>query len=171
MCSHADNSAQIIAHLTDEVYADISQEINAVGETLFVEKNGKYSAAIRAIFSALKSEIQSLVIYDTRLVFPSVLKVFSKAPNTGVQPNVAELQTLTKIKAHRIGALCAELETLCETENSPSPKIRFQKIITLLKDDFAGGRRLWDAMIDERLNTCACFRKNAFSPKNKNLHS
>ncbi len=161
MCKHADNTKQIIDHILGEVYPQLTAKIIYAVNCLRSEQSeapDKY--VVMNIIADLRNEFNSLVTYEQKLVFPSVLKVFLTVKENEPIPNLVELLKLTKSKEYKLMHHVKKIDALIEHSlwNSAA-----QQVLTkAFSHEFIVEKKAWYKMIDERLNTCNCFKKNYF---------
>jgi hypothetical protein len=157
MCKHATTTQQIIDRLNVELYPRLLHEFNVALETL-PTAGSAHELAITEAFSELRQAFMSLVAYEQRLVFPSVITVFSHKKNAGgAIPNSAELQTLTKIKAQKLQLQALHLQRFVDASVETTSTKALQLLCHSLLNDFMQFRQDWNHMIDERMRNCACF--------------
>ena len=161
MCKHAENTKQIIDHLLVDVYPQLNNKIadalNCLETTL--DSSPELPVMINLI-NEVKNELTSLVTYEQKLVFPSVLKVFhSESVNTPM-PNLADLLQLTRSKEHKLMQHIKKLALMLQT---PLWETKAQQLlVTAFVTAFVEEKAAWYKMIDDRLNSCSCFMKNYF---------
>jgi hypothetical protein len=158
MCLHAQSANDLIQLLMKVVYPSVQYHFLVVvwkGNFLPEEK----SNSTESLLSDLKSEFNSLFTYETKLVFPAVLRAFDKNTKSTANsnPDIYELLDLTQKKEKRIQNLVAQLKSnlLAETENKNSLK----QLVETFDNEFFPAKNDWNNMIMQRLSTCACFMK------------
>lgn len=167
MCGHAEDINRVIHHLTEEVYPVLIDTIKSAMSGKIVEAiddvDGK--EIMQGLIEDIKNEFCSLVTYEQKLVFPSVLKVFSESNQTVALPNLADLLQLTKSKEHKIMHHIRKLSMLLETISSDFSE---QKELTeIFFDRFVNEKAIWYKMVEERMSTCTCYRKEYFELTHK----
>ncbi|MCS6818974.1 MAG: hypothetical protein RMJ53_00710 [Chitinophagales bacterium] len=158
MCLHAQSANDLIQFLMKVVYPSVQYHFLEVvwkGNFLPEEK----SNGVDHILSDLKSEFNSLYTYETKLVFPAVLRTFDKNIQYRVTntPDIYELVDLTRRKENRMRTLIDELKkhVLPESEKNQS----IEKLIDSFETEFFPAKEDWNDMINNRLSTCSCFKK------------
>ncbi|MCC6187367.1 MAG: hypothetical protein IT256_09465 [Chitinophagaceae bacterium] len=106
----------------------------------------------------LKSEFESLKNYETKLVFPSVLKVFNTKNDSGYKPavNIAELKKLTNKKEAAIydyvSIIKSELSILHIAKSNP-----IHQLVYVFETAFLEEKNMWNSMLNNWSIGCACF--------------
>ena len=174
MCKHAENTADLINTFLEDLYPELTNEIYFVNQALLVDGGKHYSQQIHEIFAGIKNEFNSLKAYEIKLVFPAVLKAFDKKKsnrhNEDKSPNIAELQKLTNVKVQRLLALTDELNKIVSESNYAKKHQEFERINSIFNVRFFECRKRWNAMLDERLQTCACFKTSLLPHKINTPH-
>lgn len=161
MCKHAENTKQIIDHILIDVYPQLNNKIaDALACLETVQVSSPDLHVMFNLINEVKNELTSLLTYEQKLVFPSVLKVFlSKSVNTPM-PNLADLLQLTRSKEHK---LMHHIKKIALMLQKPLWEVKAQQILVdAFFTDFVEEKAAWYKMIDERLNSCNCFKKNYF---------
>lgn len=161
MCAHADNTIETIEELAQKLYPAIQEQFIFISSCNdCINSNPDHpNAALYNLINELKNEFQSLVTYENKLVFPSVIKVFDKKEkNDGSpMPSIADLLKLTKSKELKILELVAEVQIEIFLLDLADKDTAINKLIHFFQNDFVIGRNKWNSMIQARLNTCSCF--------------
>jgi len=161
MCKHAENTKQMIDHLLVNVYPQLNIKITDALTCL--ETAQAFSPDLHVMFNLInevKNELTSLITYEQKLVFPSVLKVFHSESVNTTMPNLADLLQLTRSKEHK---LMHHIKKIALMLQKPLWDAKAQQImVTAFVTDFVEEKAAWYRMIDDRLNSCSCFKKNYF---------
>ena len=165
MCKHADQTKIIIDHLLEEVYPLLGLKIkyaldcNNLQHSIAPEKQ-----VMTELITDLKNEFNSLVTYEQKLVFPSVLKVFLANKDNETLPNLGDLLQLTKSKEHKLMHHARRLALMLEV---PMWDTQAQAILAkAFLTDFTIEKLNWYKMIEDRTKSCSCFKKNYFKGEN-----
>ncbi len=161
MCKHADHTKEIIDHLLKDVYPLLDLRINNalqcfnLGGSIAPEKD-----LVNDLLVNLKNEFHSLTTYEEKLVFPSVLKVFHAKKAKTTLPNLGDLLQLTNRKENRINHYVAKIDQLInnhlwDTENQ-------EELVNAFSHNFVTEKASWNKMIQDRITSCDCFKKNYF---------
>ena len=160
MCQHGDLTKSLIEGLVQELYPAIQHQfivVSSADNNLHAANDPRHQL-VQELINDLKNEFQSLISYENKLVFPSVLRAFDKKTDhaPAATPNIAELQSLTAIKEQKIAHILDNLSS--EIDRPPvAPDNEIHKLIRLFTNDFTMERIKWNKMIRNRLNSCACF--------------
>ncbi|MBH2004543.1 MAG: hypothetical protein I8H66_07630 [Sphingobacteriia bacterium] len=159
MCKHADQTKRIIDHLLSEVYPGLMSKIKYALSCVYQESSDAPDKLVMIdLIGDLKNEFSSLITYEQKLVFPSVLKVFLTKKENETLPNLVDLLQLTKSKEHKIMHHVKRLMNMLE---KPMWNTTEQEILAkAFVNEFMLEKQLWYQMIDDRINTCGCFRRN-----------
>jgi hypothetical protein len=158
MCLHAQSANDLIQLLMKVVYPSVQYHFLVVvwkGNFLPEEKcNGT-----EHILSDLKTEFNSLFTYETKLVFPAILRTFDKNINGNFHssPDIYELLELTQKKEKRIQNLIRQLKMQIEIDQINQESLK--QLIECFEKDFFPVKADWNDLITQRLATCACFMK------------
>ncbi len=161
MCKHADNTKEIIDHLIKDVYPLLNQEIDKAAHCTNLElSNVPEKEMVKDLLIHLKNEFHSLATYEEKLVFPSVLKVFNAKKEQTVLPNLVDLLRLTRSKEHKINDYVKKINILIsnhlwETELQ-------DHLVEMFSNNFFKEKAVWNNMIEDRVASCGCFKKNYF---------
>lgn len=160
MCGHSDSADKITQKIEQELYPAIKEQF-CLAET-DIDDVHFYVA-----LTALKTEFLLLSTYETRLVFPSILKVFNTKHLTKLPelPNIAELQQLTRHKEQRLLQLVQAFAKEYEKAEVPNPAA--DKLIRLFFEDFILIKNEWNNMISIWSKGCACFQRANLLTLNK----
>lgn len=165
MCGHSASANKIIEELLHELYPAIQHQFVLFHAAGYEDIHP--SSRIHELVTSLKNEFQSLVTYENKLVFSSVLKVFNSASqDVSHLPDIEDLQHLTKHKEQRIAALVSEIEAEIGP-CAPDGKEPVLQLVSLFRNEFARHKKRWNAMISNWLTSCNCFKRisNQFHPK------
>lgn len=159
MCKHADQTKRIIDHLLSEVYPGLMSKIKYALSCVYQESSDAPDKLVMIdLIGDLKNEFGSLITYEQKLVFPSVLKVFLTKKENERLPNLVDLLQLTKSKEYKIMHHVKRLMNMLE---KPMWDTTEQEILAkAFVNEFMLEKQLWYQMIDDRINTCGCFRRN-----------
>lgn len=158
MCAHASSGEDITRQIGEELYPLIDDHIQQVIQYLRQTAICNEATVLFDHFYTLKAVYESLRNYDTRLVFPSVIKVFNTKDNPGTHPkiNIKELQELTQNKERAIAGLVAEIESEAELLRLGNTHPVFPLLI-VFKTQFSRDKKIWNDMLDGWSKGCACF--------------
>lgn len=161
MCKHADHTKEIIDHLLKDVYPLLNQEINNAEQCTNLELSKvPEKEMIKDLLINLKNEFHSLATYEEKLVFPSVLKVFSAKKEQTALPNLVDLLKLTRSKEHKINHYIKKIEAL--VSNHLWETNRQDNLVEVFKNNFIKEKAVWNKMIEDRVASCGCFKKSYF---------
>lgn len=162
MCKHADQTAEFIAHLLDNVYPCLELKIqNAIHCPFLNDYDAEATAYLKELMQQIKNDFSSLVTCEQKLVFPSVMKVFNaKSAKEVPMPNLFDLMQLTRSKEHKIMAQVNTLTSLLSTNTWNKVAIKQHDLANAFNDSFLKEKYKWNKMIEDRLNACSCFRSN-----------
>jgi hypothetical protein len=164
MCEHYDNTNKTIKILVQKLYPSIQHQFILIGpcnECVSTNPDNP-NAILYHLLNKLKNEFQSLVTYEIKLVFPSVIKVFDKKgmDKNSPLPSIAELIQLTKSKEQKILQLVNKVDAEILMMDLTDINFAINKLIRIFLNDFIIERNKWNKMIQERLNSCSCFIKS-----------
>jgi len=178
MCKHADQTAEFIAHLGDNVYPCLELEIqNAIYCPFLKEYDAEATAYLKDLMQQIKNDFSSLVTCEQKLVFPSVMKVFNaKTAKEVPMPNLFDMMQLTRSKEHKIMAHVNTLSNLLSTNTWNKGAIKQHDLAHAFSESFMKEKYKWNIMIEDRLNACSCFRSNVFkglgvNPQDKSINN
>ena len=161
MCNHADQTKQIIDHLSNEVYKTLELKIKkALDCKIFARTTIPEKQIVVDLILQIKDEFHSLITYEQKLVFPSVLKVFLAKKVSAELPDLANLFQLTNSKEHKLINYVRKMaivlnKILWDTQVQDD-------LVSAFLNDFLHEKMLWNKMIQERISSCGCFKKNYF---------
>ncbi len=160
MCGHSDSADKIIQKIVHEVYP-------AIKEQFYLAETDVDDVHFYVALTALKTEFSLLSTYETRLVFPSILKVFNTKHHTALPelPNIAELQQLTRHKEQRLLQLVQGFAKEYAKTEMKNPAV--DKLIRLFYEDFTLIKNEWNNMVSVWQKGCACFQKTNLLLLNK----
>lgn len=172
MCKHADQTAEFIAHLLDNVYPCLELKIqNAIHCPYLKEFDLEATSYLQELMQQIKNDFSSLVTCEQKLVFPSVMKVFNANSAKEVPiPNLFDLMQLTRSKEHKIMAQVNSLTSLLSTNTWNKAAIKQHDLANAFNESFVKEKYKWNKMIEDRLNACSCFRSNVFKGLGLNPH-
>lgn len=172
MCKHADQTAEFIAHLLDNVYPCLELKIqNAIHCQFLTDYDAEATAYLKELMQQIKNDFSSLVTCEQKLVFPSVMKVFNaKSAKEVPMPNLFDLMQLTRSKEHKIMAQVNTLTSLLSTNTWNKVAIKQHDLANAFNDSFVKEKYQWNKMIEDRLNACSCFRSNVLKGLGINPH-
>ena len=161
MCKHADHTKEIIDHLLKDVYPLLNQEISSVIQCTNLDLSKvPEKDLVKDLLINLKNEFHSLVTYEAKLVFPSVLKVFNAKKEQTALPNLVDLFQLTRSKEHKINHYVKKIEALLSNHLWETNML--DHLVDSFKSNFVNEKDLWNKMIQDRIASCGCFKKNYF---------
>lgn len=172
MCKHADQTAEFIAHLLDNVYPCLELKIqNAIHCSFLKDYDAEATTYLKELMQQIKNDFSSLVTCEQKLVFPSVMKVFNaKSAKEVPIPNLFDLMQLTRSKEHKIMAQVNTLTSLLSTNTWNKVAIKQHDLANAFNDSFVKEKYKWNKMIEDRLNACSCFRSNVLKGLGVNPH-
>jgi len=161
MCAHANNTNESIELLVQNLYPAIQHQIILCSSCIncISENPNNPNAALYQLLNELKIEFQSLLTYEIKLVFPSIIKVFdknSKHQNSSA-PSIEDLLHLTQSKEQKIIELASDMKIQISISDFSDMDSSVCKLIELFINDFAIEKTKWNNMIQARLLSCACF--------------
>jgi len=163
MCAHADNTNETIELLVQKLYPAIQHQFILISSCndCVTSNPDNPNAALYNLLNELKNEFQSLITYENKLVFPSVIKVFDKkgANENSPTPSIADLLKLTKSKEQKIVQLATEVQAEISMMDLADKEATVNKLIHLFQNDFVSEKNKWNNMIQARLDSCSCFIK------------
>ena len=159
MCEHANQTNEFMNHLTLELYPALGQKIHNALNCSFMQGSETPEKQVMAdLISDIKNEFHSLITYEKKLVFPSVLKVCEEKKENEKLPNLLDLLQLTRSKEHKLMHHVRRLIILLEV---PLWNTREQEeLARAFSHDFAAKKLEWYKLIEELVNTCDVFHKN-----------
>lgn len=162
MCKHADHTNEIIDHLNCNVYPLLQSSIsNSIFCKFLNESNAKEKAIVLDLLALIQNEFQSLITYEQKLVFPSVLKVFLAKKTNETLPNLIDLLQLTKSKENKLMHHINKLGLVLKNKSWDS-KLQDNLIKSFL-EYFANEKMQWNKMIQDRIESCGCFKQKYFN--------
>src|SRR5574343_450602 len=178
MCKHADQTAEFIAHLLDNVYPCLELKIqNAIHCPFLKDYDAEATAYLKDLMQQIKNDFSSLVTCEQKLVFPSVMTVFNaKTAKEVPMPNLFDMMQLTRSKEHKIMAHVNTLSNLLSANTGKKGAIKQHDLAHAFSESFMKEKYKWNKMIEDRLNACSCFRSNVFkglgvNPQDKSINN
>ena len=164
MCKHADQTEEFIHHLLENVYPCLELKLqNAIHCVYLKEYDEEHKDYLLELMQNLRNDFSSLVTCDQKLVFPSVMKVFNaKSAKEIPLPNLFDLMQLTRSKEHKIMSHVHNLTSLLDTNTFKNGAIKQHDLADSFNTNFVKEKYRWNKMIEDRLNSCSCFRSNVF---------
>lgn len=164
MCKHADQTEELIQHLLENVYPCLELKLqNAINCVFLKEYQEEEKSYLVELMHNLHNDFSSLVTCEQKLVFPSVMKVFNaKAAKEVALPNLFDLMQLTRSKEHKIMTYVHNLSSVLETNAFKNGAIKQHDLADSFNTNFVKEKYRWNKMIEDRLNSCSCFRSNVF---------
>lgn len=158
MCAHSTSGAEITEKIATTLYPKISKAFQEVLHHAALMKIEERNFDVPVVFFELKTEFESLKNYETKLVFPSVLKVFNTKDDIENRPtiNIAELQKLTKNKEAHILDLVAILNENIKTLETYNQQ-QLKALVLLFETNFVAYKEEWKIMLNGWNTSCACF--------------
>jgi len=145
MTARKQTAKYLIQLLMKEVYPSIQYHFLMMvwkGDFLLEEKK----SGTEEVLSNLRTEFNSLYTYETKLVFPAVLKAFDE--NTTNQPsNISELIVLTQKKEHRIKQLIEDLKESMVLQGEENATV--SQLIATFEEDFFSTKEDWNSMVSK----------------------
>lgn len=161
MCKHADHTEEIINHLIKDVYPVLDLRIDDALHCSNLESSKvPEKDLVHNLLFNLKDEFHSLATYEQKLVFPSVLKVFHAKKAKTTLPNLGDLLQLTRRKEDKINHYVLKINALIANHLWKTEKQ--EKLVNEFTKSFAAEKMLWNKMIQDRITSCECFKKNYF---------
>ncbi len=162
MCNHADQTSQIIEHLSNEVYPMLELKIQKALDCKILAKNTIPEKQIVVdLILQIKDEFHSLVTYEQKLVFPSVLKVFLAKKASAELPDLANLLQLTSSKEHKLINYVRKMAIVMKHKLLDTHAQ--DDLISAFLNDFVNEKMHWNKMIQDRLSSCGCFKRIYFN--------
>lgn len=164
-CNHFEDTSNHIEKIVREIYPAIQYRLVLIGS--YSNFNNQrcedpFVAELSALANELKSIFFALASYETKLVFPSVLKYFDKnrALANEQLPDINELISLTRSKEKQLLKLCDEINIrLHKTAPADFPqKANLNAVVCFFLSDFKTAKAKWNEMLKDRLLNCACFQ-------------
>ncbi|WP_439506275.1 hypothetical protein [Sediminibacterium sp.] len=164
MCKHADQTEELIKHLLENVYPCLELKLqNAINCNFLKEYDEEQQAYLVELMQNLRNDFSSLVTCEQKLVFPSVMKVFNaKSSKELVLPNLFDLMQLTRSKEHKIMAHVHHLTSALDTNTFKNGAIKQHDLAESFSGTFIKEKFRWNKMIEDRLNSCSCFKSNIY---------
>lgn len=164
MCNHADQTNEFIQHLLKNVYPCLDLKLqNAINCDHLNGISSEKKDYLLELMNNLRNDFSSLVTCEEKLVFPSVMKVFNAKTIKDVPlPNLIDLMQLTRSKEHKIMSHVNDLATLLETSTWVNTAIKQHALANAFLKEFVHEKYRWNKMIEDRLNSCNCFRSNIY---------
>ncbi|MCX6186121.1 MAG: hypothetical protein NTU43_03870 [Bacteroidetes bacterium] len=175
MCSHSDNTKEAIDGFTNKLYPAILHQFSLITTSDYYLANTfleESSEKIYFILKEMKTEFQSLITYEKRLVFPSILNAFDDSiiKQNNFHPNINDLLVLTKHKENRLSQLVAELINEINLLKFIEKDDSISSLVDLMQNDFVEKRHQWNNLIHECLHNCICLKKTNNSEINTLSH-
>lgn len=171
-CDHLEATSRHIQKIVQEIYPELQYRLVLIGSYsnfATAASDDPFISELLVLANELKSVFHTLATYETKLVFPSVLKYFNKngAEINGQLPDIAELLSMTKSKEKQLLKLCDEINLrLKKTDTAGFPqKENIALTVSFFQNDFKKTKAQWNEMLKDRMNNCACFRVIRFTPK------
>lgn len=162
MCNHLETSKKFIEEITHQAYPLIELQFIQ----LFAEENDWF---VEDLLSKLQNEFRSLITCEKTMVFPSILKVFNKEKSEdGSAPNVMEMMNITRNKESKMTLLIEELKTYLIMNAQVFQYNELKYLVQLFEQMFVPLKLKWNKMIDQRSESCACFKLYTLNTINQN---
>jgi 3'-phosphoadenosine 5'-phosphosulfate sulfotransferase len=162
MCATSSTLKTEIQQMLAGLYSTIQFQFIAVDASFVFDENEKEkNNQLFGVFIQLRNEFQSLEMYESKLVFPSVIKIFEqkKSIKNKTVPNILELLELTKSKENKLFQLVENLELELKTSDESFDKMEIEKLISIFKTNFFQQKNDWKKLVEDKLNGCACLQK------------
>lgn len=158
MCAHSSSGVEITEKIGQKLYPFINTLFQEVLDFNSVRPMGDEGVVILDRFYLLKTEFDSLRNYESKLVFPSVLKVFNTKDDKDAKHtiNIAELQSLTQKKEKMIAEYVQQIEVEAEQIDLAKSHPIFQ-LLFVLQTSFVQEKQKWNLMLNGWSLGCACF--------------
>jgi|694.fasta_scaffold03023_10 hypothetical protein len=161
MSKDADHTEVIINHLLTEVYPVLDCKIdNAIQCSKLAHSKVPEKHLVNDLLIKLKNEFHSLITYEQKLVFPSVLKVFHAKKNQIVPPNLFDLLQLTRKKEEKINHYVLKIALLISNHLWKTQKQ--EDLVNAFTGSFATEKNVWNKLIQDKIVSYACFKKHNF---------
>lgn len=106
---------------------------------------------ISELVKEIQSEFQSLIIYESKMVFPAVTKWFHKENDKDILPYLTHLLALARSKEQRLLRLIAVLDTEYSRVNMIARKASIGELVSLFLNNFKDGKELWNQYLAKQL--------------------
>lgn len=173
MCATSSTLKSEIQQMIAGLYSTIQFQCIVVDSSFFFDKNeNEGSAKLFSIFIQLRNEFQSLEMYESKLVFPSVIKIFDLRKNTQNQTvsNILELLQLTSSFENKLLQLIENLSDELKISYKDFDISEIEKLISIFKLDFFQRKNEWRKLVESKLNGCTCLQKIDVITKKITIH-
>ncbi|MEY4875714.1 MAG: hypothetical protein RL708_863 [Bacteroidota bacterium] len=163
MCATSSTLKTEIQQMLAGLYSTIQFQFIVVDASFVFNENGnEKNNQLFGAFIQLRNEFQSLEMYESKLVFPSVIKIFEqkKLDKNKTVPNILELLELTKSKENKLFQLIENIELGLKTSDENFDKNEIEKLISIFKTDFFQQKNDWKKLVEDKLNGCKCLQSN-----------
>lgn len=146
MYSHAQTTKDLIQLLMKVIYPSIRyQFLMVIWKGDFMQEDK--TSGSEDVLNNLSSEFNSLFTYETKLVFPVVLRVFDKESDSllNTEANVHELIELTQKKEKRIRQLLSDLKDSLAADAKRSQPIDL--LIETFEKEFFPVKENWNNIL------------------------
>jgi hypothetical protein len=161
MRKHADHTELIINHLLTEVYPILECKIELAihcSKLAYSKEPAKF--LVNDLLIKIKNEFHSLITYEQKLVFPSVLKVFNAKKNQIAVPNLSDLLQLTRSKEEKINHYVLKISILISNHLWQTQKQ--EDLVHAFTESFTAEKTAWNKMIQDRIASRGFFKKHYF---------
>ncbi|HEY0297710.1 MAG TPA: hypothetical protein VGB84_00680 [Arachidicoccus sp.] len=170
MCNSYEQTQRIIQSITQQLYPSIQYQFVLISRYSDFSNglaDSEFPEMLWSLVNELDGTFQSLYAYETKMVFPSVLKYFDKDATASRRrlPDIAELLQITNTKEVRLSILARELDMQLRTINDESEQTEILKnIARLFLFDFEEMKSQWNISVNDKLVNCTCFKPVARFP-------
>ncbi len=142
MCVKVNKYIEVIYLLTDDLYPALNSLFNELSHNPISEE--------------LRKELNSLELYERKLIFPSILSLFNKTTEKTYSPNIFEIVSLTQAKEEKIKQQLLllqdsmQLPTTNDAENSGlNEGVYIQRVINLFQKIYFPTKENWFKLLKE----------------------
>jgi hypothetical protein len=161
MCKHVQHLGEQVRKFQEITYPHLTVvlshalQCNVASQSAIPEKK-----VAKDVIQAIQSEFHSLITYEQKLVFPAILQLFDHKHRSKHTPDLAHLLQLTKSKEHKLHGFVGTLYAVLQTDALQIHSGCEARVVSKFEDMFFPEKQIWNQMIADRINHCACFRKN-----------
>lgn len=158
MCAHSSSCEAITQEIEFQLYPSIRVLLDEIGSSSSIVQFLAVHHNLNDTLNLLKSEFESLSNYETKLVFPTVLRLFNTKHLGAERPsaNVRELINLTRKKEIVIDNLIDDMQIALQETPAPNLDL-FDRLADVFRLDFKQKKQEWMAMLQGWSGNCACF--------------
>lgn len=161
MCKHAQQLGDQVRKFQELTYPHLTivlshaLQCNVANDAAIPEKK-----VVKEVIHVIQSEFHSLITYELKLVFPAILQLFDNKHNSKHTPDLDNLLMLTKSKEHKLHGYIGTLYAILQIEALQIHSGCESRVVSEFEKFFFPGKQTWNQSIADRINNCACFRKN-----------